>query len=82
MTQLLAGWSLFSKILNRNAQTSGSAVKEMVLTQDPPSSKVTLREINRETLRAILDLKVSRKQERFVAPNSVSIAEAHFSREA
>ncbi|GAB4578302.1 MAG: hypothetical protein Fur0022_10370 [Anaerolineales bacterium] len=44
----------------------------------PKEAKVTLREITKETLRAVLDLKVTEYQNRFVAPNPVSIAEAHF----
>lgn len=40
--------------------------------------EVTLREITRENLSDILRLKVTPNQEQFVAPNSVSIAEAHF----
>lgn len=43
---------------------------------------VTLREITKETLRAILDLKVAAHQEHFVASNAVSIAQAHFEPEA
>jgi diamine N-acetyltransferase len=39
---------------------------------------VTLREVTKETLRAVLRLKVAPEQERFVAPNAYSIAEAHF----
>jgi diamine N-acetyltransferase len=39
---------------------------------------VTLREITRTTLHDILKLKVSPDQEQNVAPNAVSIAEAHF----
>jgi diamine N-acetyltransferase len=45
-------------------------------------TKVTLREITQETLFAILSLKVSDDQKRFVAPNAVSIAEAYFSKHA
>ena len=45
-------------------------------------SVVTLREINRENLRAILDLAVAPDQERFVASNAVSIAQAHFEGDA
>jgi diamine N-acetyltransferase len=41
--------------------------------------EVTFREVTKETLREILLLKVSPAQERFVSPNEVSIAEAHFS---
>lgn len=39
---------------------------------------ITLREVTKETLRAVLRLKVAPEQERFVAPNAFSIAEAHF----
>jgi len=39
---------------------------------------VSLREVTAETVRAICDLKVAPEQEQFVAPNAVSIAEAHF----
>ena len=47
---------------------------------DPtPESTVTLREVTAETVRVICDLKVGPGQERFVAPNAVSIAQAHFS---
>ena len=53
----------------------------MELTQGLPDAKVTLREITRDSLRVILDLKVSKEQEQFVASNAVSIAEAHFSDE-
>jgi diamine N-acetyltransferase len=41
--------------------------------------EVTFREVTKETLREILLLKVSPEQEGFVAPNEISIAEAHFS---
>jgi diamine N-acetyltransferase len=39
---------------------------------------VTLQEVTRENLYEILDLKVTSKQENFIASNAVSIAEAHF----
>ena len=50
----------------------------------PPdkTSRVALREVTRENLRDILRLKVSPAQERLVAPNAVSIAQAHFHPEA
>ena len=41
-------------------------------------SQVSLREITKETVRTICDLKVSPEQNRFVAPVSVSIAQAYF----
>ena len=39
---------------------------------------VSLREITKETLRRVLSLKVAPEQERFVASNAVSIAQAYF----
>jgi diamine N-acetyltransferase len=44
-------------------------------------STVTLREITRETLIPILRLSVAPEQQRFVASNAVSIAQAYFDRE-
>lgn len=49
--------------------------EEMILTVD---AVVSLREITKETVRDILNLKVSDDQRNFVAPNAKSIAEAHF----
>jgi diamine N-acetyltransferase len=46
-----------------------------VITQD---SQVTLREITADTVRAICKLAVREDQQKFVAPNAVSIAQAHF----
>jgi len=46
------------------------------------NAKITLREITRDTVKDICKLKVSEEQEQFVAPNAVSIAEAHFSSNA
>lgn len=43
--------------------------------------EVTLREITKENWRDILCLKVAPHQERFVASNATSIAEAHFNPE-
>lgn len=45
-------------------------------------SKVSLREITKDTVRMICDLKVAESQEKFVAPNAVSIAQAYFSENA
>jgi diamine N-acetyltransferase len=42
------------------------------------SAIVTLREITKENLDSILNLKVALTQENFVASNAVSIAQAHF----
>jgi diamine N-acetyltransferase len=44
-----------------------------------PDAAVSLREITKDTVRAILGLKVAPGQEHFVASNAFSIAEAHFS---
>jgi diamine N-acetyltransferase len=41
--------------------------------------EVTLQEISEETLWSVLDLEVNEDQKKYVAPNAVSIAEAHFS---
>ena len=43
---------------------------------------VTLREITKETVHTICDLKVAPQQEQFVAPNAVSIAQAYFEPDA
>ncbi len=45
-------------------------------------SKVSLREITEDTVRTICDLKVDDSQQKFVAPNAVSIAQAYFSNKA
>lgn len=42
------------------------------------SDEVSLREVTRETVRAICDLQVAEDQRHFVAPNAISIAEAYF----
>lgn len=47
-----------------------------------PNAKVTLRRINAKTVRAICTLSVSDIQKNFVAPNAISIAQAHFSKNA
>lgn len=46
------------------------------------SATVTLREISEETVNDILNLKVAKAQEHFVANNARSIAQAHFSKYA
>ena len=48
------------------------------MTDVAKDSKVTLREITRDTVRAICNLKVAEPQNMFVAPNAVSIAQAYF----
>ena len=42
------------------------------------NTSVTLQEVTQENLNLILGLKVTREQEKFVASNAVSIAQAHF----
>ena len=44
--------------------------------------EVSLKEINEDNLWSILDLEVTEDQKQYVAPNAVSIAEAHFSENA
>lgn len=46
------------------------------------NSVVSLREITGDSLHSVLRLSVTPEQKQFVAPNSVSIAEAHFSPDA
>ena len=46
------------------------------------TAAVSLREITEATLVSILKLKVAPEQEKFVASNAVSIAQAHFSKHA
>ena len=41
-------------------------------------ARVTLRDITAATVRAICDLETKEAQKGFVAPNAVSIAQAHF----
>lgn len=43
---------------------------------------ISLREVTGQTVREVCDLAVAPGQERFVAPNAVSIAEAYFSENA
>ena len=43
-----------------------------------PDSAVSLREVTRENLKAVLHLKVAPSQEHLVADNATSIAQAHF----
>lgn len=47
-----------------------------------PDRPIELREITRDTVRAICRLEVAPEQRSFVALNSISIAEAHFAPEA
>jgi diamine N-acetyltransferase len=42
------------------------------------AGEVTLREVTADTVRAICRLQVGPGQEQLVAPNAVSIAQAHF----
>ena len=52
------------------------------MAEDIRVNEVSLREITRETVRTVCNLHVSETQKQFVAPNAVSIAEAHFTKEA
>lgn len=49
------------------------------MTRPTAKSQVTLREVTADSVRAICGLSVREDQQGFVAPNAVSIAEAHFS---
>ena len=50
------------------------------MSNPTPQSKVTLREITADTVRAICILAVRDDQQQFVAHNAVSIAQAYFSK--
>lgn len=55
------------------------------MTDNPevgPESTVSLRPVTKDTVRDILRLSVSEAQEKFVASNAVSLAQAHFTKEA
>ena len=43
---------------------------------------LSLREVTQETVNSILNLRVTKEQEQFVASNAISIAEAYFSEDA
>lgn len=53
--------------------------QEIIPTED---AVVNLREVTKENLSAILRLKVKPEQEKFVASNAISIAQAHFEEKA
>ena len=52
------------------------------MTEPTKDSVVTLREVTEDTVRTICNLSATEDQRRFVAPNAVSIAQAHFSKHA
>lgn len=58
-------------------------VAYLVLPLPAPTrdSVVTLREVTRDNLRSVIALETTPEQKQFVAPNAVSVAEAHFSSE-
>jgi diamine N-acetyltransferase len=60
-------------------EKAAMANQTLPLTRD---SKVTLREITRDTARAIMFLDVAPHQDGLVAPNAVSIAQAYFEPQA
>ena len=67
------------------AATSGEDAATAALPQPrsvADGARVELREITGDTVREICRLAVAPGQSRFVAPNAVSLAEAHFSPEA
>jgi diamine N-acetyltransferase len=53
-----------------------------MMSEEPPNvtrdSTISLREVTAETAREIMRLEVNDAQKHFVAPNSVSIAQAYF----
>ena len=67
------------------AQTQAETDDRVHNARDTPhraasdTSRVTLREITEDTVIDVVRLKVTKDQERFVAPNAVSLAQALFS---
>lgn len=51
------------------------------MTEPTRESIVTLREVSKDSAREIIKLQVSEAQNQFVAPNTVSIAQAYFDRD-
>jgi diamine N-acetyltransferase len=51
------------------------------MTEPTRESTVTLREVTKENAREIIKLQVSEAQNQFVAPNTISIAQAYFERD-
>lgn len=47
-------------------------------SESGPDAVVSLREVTQETVRQVVGLKVAPAQEKFVAGNAISIAEAYF----
>ena len=54
---------------------------EGVMMAERPATAISLREVTKENLRDVFRLKVAPDQERFVAPNAISIAQAYFDRD-
>lgn len=52
------------------------------MAEPAQDAKVTLRKVTSKTVRKICDLSVAEGQRKFVAPNAVSMAEAHFCKHA
>jgi diamine N-acetyltransferase len=57
-------------------------IEQDVQLQPSETSVISLREVTKENLGEILQLKVKPEQEKFVASNAVSIAQAHFEEKA
>ena len=60
------------------AATNLAARIRCVSIQDMNETMVTLREVTADTVLAVCDLETNDHQKDFVAPNAVSIAQAHF----
>ena len=67
-----------ARIFKRNRKRKKLAMSDSNTTKPGPNATVSLREITAATLRAVLRLEVAENQQRFVADNATSIAEAHF----
>jgi diamine N-acetyltransferase len=51
-------------------------------TNSSSQAAISLREVTRETVKSILNLSVAEEQQKFVASNARSIAEAYFAKDA
>ncbi len=67
-----------------DATNKGAIGANLTDSNEQPSrdSEISLREIDEDSVRAVCKLSVTEAQTKFVAPNAVSIAQAHFSKHA
>jgi diamine N-acetyltransferase len=76
--QALSPWLKQAATMHHSLKRRCTIMSNNIESEMGPNRAVSLREITRETLGAILRLQVKDNQTEYVAPNAVSIAEAHF----